>query len=56
MGTDLFDGREILDHAGAAFQDTAFGGERRARDPILVSGNVLMTRHGCAIQFCNCKD
>jgi hypothetical protein len=56
MGANLFDRREILNHAGAAFQDTAFGAERRARDPILVSGNVLMTRHCCAIQVCIRKD
>jgi hypothetical protein len=59
MSADLFDRREILDHAGAAFQDTAFGAERVAREPIWVSGNVLMTGHGCTIYFqfqlLNCK-
>lgn len=49
MSADLFDRREILDNAGAAFQDTAFGGKRRARDSIFVSGNVLMTGHGCTV-------
>jgi hypothetical protein len=51
MGADLFDRREILHHAGAAFQDTTFGRKRRARDSIFVSGNMLMTGHGCTIQL-----
>lgn len=44
MGADPLDGGEILDHAGAGFEDAAFGCQRGAWVAVVVDGEILCVR------------
>ena len=44
MGADPLDGGEILDHAGAGFEDAAFGCQRGAGVAVVVDGEILCER------------